>query len=229
MKDDKNQKEKIQNKLPIDDKAHIKYRRNLMAFRDLPIPLVEKELNIRTRVENRCDWQDWKLRDEDPYSGIIYYDSWDYRLQENLKKPTAGYSQHVQRLGLGVYEPDAYGGVHMWRALCVGSDQNRYTDLKLVAWNKTRDGWYFYHQYVWITSSWFKDLLLETGLGDAEKQLINEEKKEYKYVITKNNFKLLQNQVSSLEKENKALKARVWELANDISSLKVAITKGGNK
>jgi hypothetical protein len=55
MKDDKNQKEKIQNKLPIDDKAHIKYRRNLMAFRDLPIPLVEKELNIRTRVENRCD------------------------------------------------------------------------------------------------------------------------------------------------------------------------------
>jgi hypothetical protein len=39
--------------------------------------------------------------------------------------------------------------------------------------------------------------------------LINEEKKEYKYVITKNNFKLLQNQVSSLEKENKALKARV--------------------
>jgi molecular chaperone GrpE (heat shock protein) len=73
-------------------------------------------------------------------------------------------------------------------------------------------------------------LLLETGLGDAEEQLIDEETKEYKYVITKNNFKLLQNQVSSLEKENKELKAKLVGLTNDIANIKVAMAKrGGTK
>jgi len=72
--------------------------------------------------------------------------------------------------------------------------------------------------------SWLNDLLLETGLGDAEHQLINEDKKEYKYVITKNNFKLLQNQVSSLEQENKSLKAKVVEIFNDNYKLKEQVS-----
>jgi predicted nucleic acid-binding Zn-ribbon protein len=70
-------------------------------------------------------------------------------------------------------------------------------------------------------------LLLETGIGDAEEQLIDKEKKEYKYVLTKNNFKLLQNQVTTLEKENKSLKAKLVEIANDLNNLKVSLTKKG--
>jgi hypothetical protein len=59
--------------------------------------------------------------------------------------------------------------------------------------------------------------------------LINEETKEYKYVITKNNFKLLQNQVAILDRENKSLKAKLVSFTNDIADIKLAMTKGGTK
>lgn len=110
--------------------------------------------------------------------------------------------------------------------MCVGSDYNRFTDWKLVAWDSNG---HVDIQKVWLSSSWFKDLLLETGIGDAEEQLVDKEKKEYKYVITKNNFKLLQNQVSTLEKENQTFKVKLVNLANDIEDLKIAMSKKEGK
>lgn len=198
------------------------FRRNIAALRDMPT-LVESELIRRTQVENRIVWDNTYP----PDTLIWYYDPWD-PLVKGLEKPTAGYVDHVQRLGLGVYDlsqgsADRYSG---HRALCVGSDKNRFTDLKLIQWTTKGK---LNAQTIWISQSWFKDLLLDTGLGDAEEQLVDEEKKEYKYVITKNNFKLLQNQVQVLERENKELKAKLVEFDNELEDLKVGATKRGMK
>jgi hypothetical protein len=77
-------------------------------------------------------------------------------------------------------------------------------------------------QEILISRSWLKDLLLETGLGDAEERLVDEEKKEYKYVITKNSFKELQVQVQEQAKE-------LATMRKEFANLKIELMKKGGR
>jgi len=69
--------------------------------------------------------------------------------------------------------------------------------------------------------------LLET-LNIANVEEVSEDSSSaFNLKIKINYFKLLQNQVSILERENKALKANIVKLVNDVDDLKVAMTKKG--